>query len=330
MSNVLGIDGGGTKTTCVLMDETGKIIGRGEAGPSNYQSVGIETAKQSIQLAIKNAVIAAKVEQDLPIKAICLGLAGVGRPQDIKVVEDLVKELQLGDNLPIKLLLKPETTLICNDSQIALVGGIGKPIGIAVIAGTGSHIFGQNHQGKTKRVGGWGYILGDEGSGYDIAIQGLKAALKSFDGRLECTTLTEQFKIHLHLKNIEDLVEVVYRRGWGVKEIAALAKIVDREAAAGDRVALNIIESAATELALATKVAISGLFDKTEAYEIVTIGGVWEGTANLRGKFADYISAIAPFATVIWPRHEPACGAGLLALSALNQDSSSQLGRYCS
>ncbi|MDF0557005.1 BadF/BadG/BcrA/BcrD ATPase family protein [Kamptonema sp. UHCC 0994] len=323
MSNVLGIDGGGTKTTCILMDKSGKIIGRGEAGPSNYQSVGIETAEQSIKLAIKQAFLSTKADKYLPIEAICLGLAGVGRSQDIKIVESLVKKLQLCDNLPIKLLLKPENTLICNDSQIALVGGIGKPIGIAVIAGTGSHIFGQNHQGKTKRVGGWGYILGDEGSGYDIAIQGLKAALKSFDGRLEFTTLTEQFKIHLHLKNIEDLVEVVYRRGWGVKEIAALAPIVDREAAAGDREALNIIESAATELALATKVAISALFDKTEAYEIVTIGGAWEGTANLRGKFENYISAIAPLATVIWPRHEPASGAGLLALSALNRYNSS-------
>ena len=327
MSNVLGIDGGGTKTTCVLMDETGKIIGRGEAGPSNYQSIGVDTAKQAIQLAIKNAVLAAKVEQNLPVKAICLGLAGVGRPQDIKIVEDIVKDLvtqlQLYENLPIEFLLKPETTLIYNDSQIALVGGIGKPIGIAVIAGTGSHIFGQNHQGKTKRVGGWGYILGDEGSGYDIAIQGLKAALKSFDGRLEFTTLTEQFQINLNLKSIENLVEVVYRRGWGVKEIAALAPIVDREAAAGDRIALNIIDNAATELALATQVAISALFDKTEAYEIVTIGGAWKGTANLREKFEDSISAIAPLATIIWPRHEPACGAGLLAISALNRYNSS-------
>ncbi|OCQ94405.1 ATPase [Oscillatoriales cyanobacterium USR001] len=318
MTNIFGIDGGGTKTTCVLMDETGAIIGRGEAGPSNYQSVGFESAKQSIQLAIEQAILSAKIEAKIPIKGICLGLAGVGRPEDIKVIEDLVKQLKLCETLPIEWLLQPETTLIYNDSHIALVGGIGNGVGIAAIAGTGSHIFGQNRQGKTKRVGGWGYILGDEGSGYDIAVRGMQAALKSFDGRLEFTTLIAEFQSYLKLKNIQDLIEVVYRRGWGVKEIAALAPIVDRAATAGDRVALNIIEDAAAELVLATKVAISELFDPLETFEIVTIGGVWQGAANLRDRFQASISKIYPLAQVIWPRHEPAYGAGLLALTSLN------------
>jgi len=318
MSNVLGIDGGGSKTICVLMDETGEVIGRGEAGSSNYQSVGLEAAKHSIKSAIQQATFPAKITSILLIEGICLGLAGVGRPEDIKVVEGLVQQLQLSEELPIKWLLKPESTLICSDSQIALVGGIGHPVGIAVIAGTGSHILGQNHQGKTKRVGGWGYILGDEGSGYDIAIRGLQAALRFFDGRLEFTNLAEEFQKHLNLKSIEDLVEVVYRRGWGVKEIAALAPIVDRAAANGDSVAGNIIEGAAAELALATKVAIAALFDQTEAFEIVTIGGVWQGAANLRGRFEVLISAIAPLAKVICPRREPAYGAALLALNTLH------------
>jgi N-acetylglucosamine kinase-like BadF-type ATPase len=317
MNYVLGIDGGGTRTTCVLMDNNGTIIGRGEAGPSNYQSVGIETAKQGIQLAIEQTILIAKIDSKIPIKGICLGLAGVGRPEDIKVIENLVSQLKLCESLPIEWLLKPETTLIYNDSQIALVGGIGHAVGIAVIAGTGSHIFGQNSQGKTKRVGGWGYILGDEGSGYDIAVRGMQAALKSFDGRLEFTTLIPEFQNHLHLKNLQDLVEVVYRRGWGVKEIAALAPIVDQAATAGDRVALNIIEDAAAELALATKVAILELFDYAENFEIVTIGGVWSSAANLRHRFEVSISEISPLAKVILPRHEPADGAALLALKRL-------------
>ncbi|HLO49526.1 MAG TPA: BadF/BadG/BcrA/BcrD ATPase family protein [Kamptonema sp.] len=318
MSNVLGIDGGGSKTTCVLIDKNGEVIGRGEAGSSNYQSVGTEAAKHSIKSAIKQAIFTNKIEPNLPIKGICLGLAGVGRPEDIKIVEGLVQQLQLSEDLPIEWSLKPESTLICSDSHIALVGGISHPVGIAVIAGTGSHIFGQNHQGKTKRVGGWGYILGDEGSGYDIAIRGLQAALRFFDGRLEFTSLAEEFQIHLNLKSIEDLVEVVYRRGWGVKEIAALAPIVDRAAANGDSVAGSIIEGAAVELALATQVAIAALFDETEAFEIVTIGGVWQGAANLWGTFEVLIGAIAPLAKVIFPRREPAYGAALLALNALN------------
>ena len=163
-----------------------------------------------------------------------------------------------------------------------------------------------------------GFILGDEGSGYDIAISGLQAALKFYDGRAKHTTLAEKFQVHLGLKNLEELVEVVYRRGWGVKEIAGLSLIVDRAAAEGDRVADDIINRAVAELILATKTAIAGLFNQTEDFEIVTIGGVWGGEANCRDRFEAGISAIAPNAKVILPRYEPAFGAGLLALNTLN------------
>ncbi|MEZ2229333.1 MAG: N-acetylglucosamine kinase [Microcoleus sp.] len=319
MSYVFGIDGGGTKTICLLMDENQVVLGRGEAGPSNYQTLGIESAKQSIQLAIEQAVISANINPDsrLNIEAICLGLAGVGRPKDQEIVQFLVQNLQLTPNLPVTRSFGPKNIIISSDSAIALVGGTGHPVGLAVISGTGSIVFGQNRLGKTKRVGGWGYILGDEGSAYNIAIQGLQAALRFYDGRQIYTTLAENFQIHLGLKNLEDLVEVVYRRGWGVKEIAALAPIVDRAAAEGDRIAEGIMDSAVAELVLATKTAISGLFNQTEEFEIVLIGGVWGGVGNCQSRFETAISAIAPNAQVIAPRHEPAFGAGLLALNTL-------------
>ena len=320
MSYVFGIDGGGTKTICLLMDENHLVLGRGEAGPSNYQTLGIETAKQSIQLAIERAVLSAKIEAvgNLKIEAICLGLAGVGRPKDIEIVQFVVQNLQLTDTLPVTRSFLPRNIVICSDYALALVGGTGHSVGIAVISGTGSIVFGQNGQGKTKRVGGWGSILGDEGSGYDIAVQGLQAALKFYDGREDFTALAEKFQQHLGLNNLDELVEVVYRRGWGVKEIAALAPIVDRAAAEGDRVADGIINSAVAELTFSTKIAISALFNQTEEFEIAIVGGVWEGEANCRGRFETAISAIAPNAKVISPRYEPAYGAGLLALNALN------------
>jgi N-acetylglucosamine kinase-like BadF-type ATPase len=323
MSYVFGVDGGGTKTICLLMDENQQVLGRGEVGPSNYQTLGIEGAKKSIRLAIEQAVLSAKIKVNsnfnFNVEAICLGLAGVGRPKDIEIVQSLVQDLQLTENLPIAQLWQPKNIVVCSDCAIALVGGIGYPSGIAVISGTGSIIFGQNRQGKTKRVGGWGYILGDEGSGYDIAIRGLQAALKFYDGRGDCTTLAENFQIHLGLKNLEELVEIIYRRDWGVKEIAALAPIVDRAAAKGDRVADGIMNSAVLELILATKTAISELFNQTEEFEIVTLGGVWGGEANCRGRFEAAISAIAPLAKIILPRHEAAFGAGLLALNTLDR-----------
>ncbi|MGB3265982.1 MAG: BadF/BadG/BcrA/BcrD ATPase family protein [Microcoleus sp.] len=320
MTYVFGIDGGGTKTTCILTDENSIVLGRGEAGPSNYQTQGIEKTKESIQLAIERAVLSAKIDPNinLKIEAICLGLAGAGRAKDIEIVQFVVQNLQLANSLPVTRSILPRNIVICSDCAIALVGGTGQEVGIAVIAGTGSIVFGQNRQGETKRVGGWGYILGDEGSGYDIAVGGLQAALKFYDGRGDFTALAEKFQGHLGLNNLEELVEVVYRRGWGVPEIAALAPIVDRAAAEGDRVAEGIIDRAVAKLTFSTKTAISALFSPTEEFEIVTIGGVWGGEANYRGRFETAISAIAPNAKVISPRYEPAFGAALLALNALN------------
>ncbi|MDJ0556657.1 MAG: BadF/BadG/BcrA/BcrD ATPase family protein [Microcoleaceae cyanobacterium MO_207.B10] len=309
--NVLGIDGGGTKTEAVLMDENYQIIGSGKSGASNYQSIGIEAAKKSIQTAITEAVTNSK--SDKPISAICLGLAGVGRPKDFQVVQTFLGEIIT--NTPfITWNLQPNNIVICSDSAIALVGGIGHPVGVVVIAGTGSQVFGQNSQGLTKRVGGWGYLLGDEGSGYNIAIQGLKAALKADDGREPPTTLIADFQKYLGLTNIEGLIEVVYRRGWGVKEIAALAPIVSTAANKGDKVAKGIIDCAIEELSIATKVVISALFQPHESFEVVTIGSVWNSMNNFQGKFETSIRAIAPAAKVIWPRHQPAYGAAILAL----------------
>ncbi|NET40408.1 N-acetylglucosamine kinase [Okeania sp. SIO2B3] len=311
--NVLGIDGGGTKTEAVLMDENYQILGSSKSGPSNYQSVGIEVAKKSIQTAISQAVSNSNSHQ--PISGICLGLAGVGRPEDIQVVENFLQEIIT--NLPIKWALQPNTIIICSDSPIALVGGTGHSVGIVAMAGTGSQIFGQNSQGLTKRVGGWGYLLGDEGSGYNIAIRGLQAALKSYDGRELPTTLITDFQAYLGLTNIEGLIEVVYRRGWGPKQIAALAPIVSTAADKGDKVAKKIINDAVEELSIATKIVISTLFQPHETFEVVTIGNVWKSMINFRGQFEDSIIAVAPAAKIIWPRNQPAYGAGILALKAI-------------
>ncbi|KST67461.1 N-acetylglucosamine kinase [Mastigocoleus testarum] len=321
MSYVLGIDGGGSKTTCILMNCSRQLIGRGEAGASNYQSIGIEAAKKSIETAIKESLIASNMIQNIEtqntqVKAICLGLAGVGRPKDIEVVKNIIQDLRDNGSLPITWNLQPHNIIICHDALIALVGGIGHNVGIVVAAGTGSIIFGRNSQGKTKRVGGWGHILGDEGSAYKIAIAGMQAALKSYDGREINSCLLADFQQHLELANIEDLVDVIYRRGWDVKKIAALAPIVDRAAAKGDQVANKIIDDAVEELFKATSTVIEAIFQPGEALEVVTTGSVW-GSSGIREKFVNAMVEIFPGVEVILPRFEPAYGACLQALGSL-------------
>ncbi len=315
MSYVLGIDGGGSKTVCVLMNDLRQVLGRGEAGPSNYQSIGIKATLQSIQSAINAAVNEVAITiSTLKIDAICLGLAGVGRAADIEVVKGLVQELQNHKSLPIAWALQPANIVICNDALIALVGGIDQPVGIVVAAGTGSIVFGRNHQGHTKQVGGWGYILGDEGSAYKIAVAGMNRALKAYDGREMPTSLVEGFKQHLGLASIEDLIEVIYRREWGVKKIAALAQIVDFAAASGDVVANIIIDDAVKEFVTATSTVIDEIFSADSVLEVVTTGSVWRCRSKIHERFAAFLVKKFPDVKVIFPRYEPAYGAGLLAL----------------
>ncbi|OCQ94110.1 ATPase [Nostoc sp. MBR 210] len=319
MNYVIGIDGGGSKTVCILMDDKYQVLGRGIAGASNYQSIGVSAAIQSIHSAIQIAANEAlKFTNTIQSSAICLGLAGVGRAGDITVVKSMVQELQNSKLLPITWNLQPDNIVICHDALIALVGGVGHNVGIVVAAGTGSIVFGRNHQGETKRVGGWGYILGDEGSAYKIAVAGMQAALKSYDGRAVSTSLIPYFQQHLGLQNIAELIEVIYRRGWGVKEIASLAPIIDLAAASGDELANNIIDDAVQELVKATSTVIESIFSPNVALEIVTTGSVWQGKSQIHERFTTAIVNQFPQVKVIFPRYEPAYGAGFLALQSLS------------
>jgi N-acetylglucosamine kinase len=314
MSLVLGIDGGGSKTVCVLMNKTGQVLGRGEAGASNYQSVGKQAAFCSMQSAIAQATASFKAVQ---IEAICLGVAGVGRPADIQVVQTFVQQLQLSDSLVITWTLQPSTIVIGNDALIALVGGLGYSVGVVAIAGTGSIVFGRNSTGCTKRVGGWGHLLGDAGGAYHIAISGLRSALRAYDGCDAATTLQERFKQHLDLSSLEELVNVIYQPGWSVKDLAALAPIVAQEAATGDAVALGIIEEAVQELVKATQVVVDSLFSPSDIVEVVTTGSVWQGFCLMREQFEAAFVTHNPGVKIVSPRYEPAYGAGLLALETL-------------
>ena len=333
MGYVLGVDGGGTKTVCLLMDFSGEIKGRGEAGPSNYQSLGVEPAYNSIRSAIARALSSAKEAGRLygnkdkikgKIRAIGLGLAGAGREEDLELLRSWVERLHSEGNLSPDLALldwaiEPEGIFVGNDCAILLAGGTGSSVGVAVISGTGSIAYGQNRQGAIKRAGGWGYLLGDEGSSYDIAVRGLRAAARSYDGRDRQSILGDKLISHLGLERMEDLISAVYRRGWGVKDIAALAPVVDAAAAAGDAVAIAIIDRAAEELVLAGRAVMEELFLPEEAFDVVTAGGAWKGVAGMRDRFVAAMEAIAPSARVIWPRHEPAYGAALLALRQLGK-----------
>lgn len=356
---VLGIDGGGTKTACVLLSPDGTTIARSSSHASNYHAVGAEVAQSNIRLAIEQAIDRALMDHDwlkrdeLEISGMGLGLAGVASREDVAVVRGWVAEyiaeavggcrwtFHEGDH---------DRVYIDHDCAIALTGGVaqvdginhdpsgrsisdrpvpangdpnwkasgsGSGSGIAAIAGTGSIVFGRSATGATARVGGWGYLLGDEGSGYDIARRGLQAALYAADGRGESTRLLDEFLHHFQARSPRDLAMAIYRHHLPVRDLAALATIVDRVAVAADPVARSIIDQGATELAIAIRACARQLFAIDHPVEIVTIGGVWQSGAGFRDRVIDSVRSEFGAASLVWPRSSPAHGAALTVLRAI-------------
>src|SRR6266566_4624792 len=179
MTYFLGVDGGASKTAALVTDDAGKPLGTGIAGPSNHLRVGIETAARNIERAVNKALVTANVASREIIWAYC-GIAGADHPAHRQEVVDSLSVFFPRGNFTVD-----------NDARIALSGAIGFGPGVVVIAGTGSVAVGRNAAGEEARAGGWGPIVGDEGSGYAIARGGLAGVLCQFDGRGPATTMTE-------------------------------------------------------------------------------------------------------------------------------------------
>jgi len=296
MSYVVGIDGGGTKTVGILADDAGNVIRRAESGPSNNHVVGEEeTAK-----VLKDVMDALNI----PIAScgvLCLGMAGLGRADDREVIGRICSSLGFRKNI-----------ILTHDARIALVGGAMKQRGVIIIAGTGSIVYGVNESGEERRVGGWGHILGDEGSGYDISRNALQAILRAHDGR-SCETILKDKILHkLGLERPEQLVK--WAHAADKKKIAGLASSVFEAWAENDRVAQKIICYAADELILATQVVIKNLKLEDSFFNIVLSGGIFGHQPNFIKLMQKRLKDIAPKAKASLSRREPAYGAVLLAI----------------
>ena len=298
---VLGIDGGGSKTLALVAAAGGEILGRGEAGPSNYQVIGLEVALASLEAATEAALASAGRERD-DLAAACVGLAGVARPEDRE---------RLAAWAAYYLPRVPMT--IANDAQLVLAAGTPHGWGVALICGTGSIALGRSPDGRNARAGGWGYLLGDEGSGYAIGLACLRAVLRAYDGRGPHTELVRPVLAHYGLDDPGGLVSRTYGAAAGPAQIAALAGLVDAAALAGDAVAFDIIRDAGSELALAVRAVVRSL-ELAGSVPCGLAGGVIVRGTALRAAFIDAAAALdcdlAPVALV----PEPATGAVSLAL----------------
>ena len=266
----LGIDGGQSSTDALIADESGRIIGRGRGGPCNHVGSAEGRAKffNAVGACLKEAYRSAGMEsQPVRFAVACLGFSG-GAEDKRAYAEQLIDS---------------EKYKITHDAEIALAGATAGEPGIIVIAGTGSIAFGRNAKGRMARAGGWGYIFGDEGGGFDIAKRALRAALQYEEGWGPETSLRELLIGPAGASSANELMHRFYA-DLHRQKVATLAQTVHNAAAQGDTVAQNILREAAVQLALYVEGVYRNLFREGEVIPVAYIGGVFRSTF-LRERF---------------------------------------------
>ena len=298
---VLGIDAGGTKTVCLLADETGRVVAEARGGGANLQASGELQVEKVLHRVMEDAI----GDRDIRPSAVCLGIAGVDRADDADAVRGIMRRLGFKTR-----------TLVVNDALIALVAGAGDNAGVVVIAGTGSIAYGRDAAGRAARAGGWGYLLGDEGGGFWIGRSALAAVVRQYDGRGPATQLTHLVLEHLKLGSPAELIPAVYDIGLQRRAIAAIASLVHDACAAGDAVAADILSRAAAELSAAATSVITRLEMRGDVFPTILSGGIFHALPSLAADVVQRLLDIAPRAATRVLDIEPAVGAVHLALAA--------------
>jgi len=243
MKYLIGIDGGGTKTDCAIADLSGKIINQITGKPSNFLVIGVEEAVENIFNLIEENLF--QLEGDFSdVKQIVIGAAGAGRKEDVQILEKSFLDYADQQGVHFKGIK------VVSDAHIALEGAFPDSIGCILIAGTGSILFGKDEKGNIHRVGGFGRLIGDEGSGYSIGRKALNAVSKESDGRGEKTLITEILNNKMKVEHSDSLINKVYKEKL---DIASLAKIVIEAAEEDDEIAQDILDEEADELVLHIK-----------------------------------------------------------------------------
>ncbi len=293
----LGVDGGGSKTLAVIVNERGEEVGRGLANGANYNTVGLEAAVQHIYTAVEQATRATGCR--LPLRKAWLGLAGIDRQADHDLLLPHLRGLA-------------ERVRLTNDGEL-LLAGLEKAVGVVLISGTGSIALGRDASGRRARSGGWGHILGDEGSGYYIAQQALQAVVRSSDGRGPQTALRERILQAWNLRDTDELIGEVYGEPEKSK-IASLSSCVMITARGGDQVAASILQQAARELALAVHAVCQALNFSQQEIPLALGGGLLINEADFCTQVIQQIRHLQPIGEVVLVDH-PTLTAARAAIS---------------
>ena len=298
MKLFLGVDGGQSGTTALIGDESGRILGEGEAGPCNH--AGALEGRGKLERAVAGSVgeACSRAGMDaatVEFEAACFGMSG--GPDDKQEI--------------LSRILRARRLVVTTDAVTALAGAMAGGPGMIVIAGTGSIAFGRNLEGRTARAGGWGYIFGDEGGAFDIVRQALRASLRMEEGWGPPTALRGILLEATGSRDANQVLHRFYADEWPRSRVATLAAAVDRSAEENDSVALEIVNGAGQHLAMLAASVRGQLWKSGDAVEVAYIGGVFQSRI-LRERFRMLVELDAGN-RVVPPRYGPAEGALLEA-----------------
>ena len=289
MAYYLGIDGGGSKTSCAVGDDV-SLLATVTAGPSNITRVGEARARESLHQAIHRACSAAKIASG-QIERACIGVAGAGRQEIASAVRKIVAEVIAGE------------IQIVGDMHIALEAAFGPKPGVIVIAGTGSIAYGRNAQGKTARAGGWGFAISDEGSAHWIGRTAVTALLRAIDQRTEpgmdraedfegAADTSPLFREMSAVWKVHSLDQFV-RTANSNPDFAVLFPAILAAADVGDALAERVLAKAGAELLRLARIVVTRLFTEQDAsspaVRLAMVGGVFRYSPRVRGYFCDEV-----------------------------------------
>jgi glucosamine kinase len=291
----LGIDGGGTKTTCAVGDES-HLLATASAGASNIVRVGETRARESLQQSVRQACAAAGITP-AQVSGTCVGGSGAARPELAEIVHRSLAEILLS---PIDVV---------GDMQIALEAAFDTGPGVIVIAGTGSIAYGRDQQGTTVRAGGWGFAIGDEGSAHWIGHAAVNAVLRAADPRPnDPKSLRSREETLASESAPPDSLAAALRKAWGVTSLSDLARAANSTpppdfaalfpavAASKDALALQVLASAGRELAHIAVTVARHLFPEsgTASVPVAMTGGVFRHSPQTREDFYNELRRLDP------------------------------------
>jgi N-acetylglucosamine kinase-like BadF-type ATPase len=298
----LGIDGGGTHTTAWIADHEGKVLARGQGGPSNPHKVGLPSAQREIRRAYLAAVKSLKASLDSSraplLEAVGAGISGSDRPS--------LHDPLLGW---MRRHIPAAHHLLTSDAAIALAAALGDSAGIVVIAGTGSIAFARDDRGRLLRAGGWGVQFDDLGSGFDLGRKAVTAALQAFDGRGPRTRLLNRICRTLDLADITAVVS----KQLEPQQIAALFPLVTEAAERGDSVARHLCYKAARDLAELPLALLKRAGWVRRNVPVFCTGGVFVTSPLILRALTRHLHCFAPLARVSMLHCQPVEGALWLA-----------------